>query len=604
MPTTYLSPGVWTTETDNTTSQVQVGVSTGAGVITAGWGPVLDPQLIDSEDTLVKIFGQPNDENFKSWFTCANFLAYTNAMYVVRAKTQGARNACTKAKAQNDLVIDNETDYTNNFLNGEADSGQFCAKYAGSLGNSIMVTYADASTFNDWTWTDSLGNFYDFRQYFAGAPSTSSYTAQRDGSNDELHLLVIDAGGRISGTKGTILEKYEYLSKAKDGKTLDGTSNFYKTVLQNQSSYVYWLDYPEEENITRVYQDPNAPIVGDAEVGDSGLTAPLLTEGNWGDKAMDTVFPSLRQPYFGRMTGGVDDYVADDGDIMQAFDCFANAETYDISLIPTANFSATVSKYVIENIAEVRKDCVVYVSPNVNGEPITGIDILDDTIAFRTNASFNVNSSYGTLDSGWKYQYDKYNDEYRWLPLCGDTAGIYARTDATNASWWSAAGYSRGQYKNVVKLNWSPNQTQRDQLYQQGINPVVTFQGEGTVLYGDKTLLTRASAFDRMNVRRLFIYLEKVLSESSKMLLFEFNDEVTRQYAIGLVEPTLRMVQGSRGITRYLVKCDASNNPYDPIINSNRFVMDIYIAPSRSINFVSLNFIAENSGSSVFTEQG
>ena len=243
MPTTYLSPGVWTTETDNTTSQVQVGVSTGAGVITAGWGPVLDPQLIDSEDTLVKIFGQPNDENFKGWFTCANFLAYTNAMYVVRARCEGARNACTKAKATNDLVINNDTDYTNNYMNGEADSGQFAAKYPGSLGNSIMVTYADASTFDSWTWTDSLGNEYDFRQYFASAPGTSSYTAQRDGSNDELHLLVIDAGGRISGTKGTVLEKYEYLSKAKDGKTLDGTSTLYTTVLQTQSAYLYWLDY-------------------------------------------------------------------------------------------------------------------------------------------------------------------------------------------------------------------------------------------------------------------------------------------------------------------------------------------------------------------------
>ena len=472
-----------------------------------------------------------------------------------------------------------------------------------STDGSIMVTYADSASFDSWTWTDSQGNTYDFRQYFASAPSTSSYTSTRDGSNDELHLLVIDAGGRISGTKGTVLEKYEYLSKAKDGKTLDGNSNFYKTVLQNQSQYIYWLDYPEEENLQRIYTDPNAPIVGDAEVGDAELKAPLLTEANWGDKAMDSVFPSLRAPYFGRMTGGLDDYSAEDGDIMEAFDCFKNAETYDVSLIPTAHYSATVAKYVIENIAEVRKDCVVYVSPNTNGEPITGIDVLDDTIAWRTDPSFNVNSSYGTLDSGWKYQYDKYNDEYRWIPLNGDTAGIYARTDVTNASWWSAAGYNRGQYKNIVKLNWSPNQTQRDQLYQQGINPVVTFQGEGTILYGDKTLLTRPSAFDRMNVRRLFIYLEKTLSIASRYLLFEFNDSITQQYAIGLVEPTLRMVQGSRGIYQYRVVCDSTNNSPE-IINSNRFVMDIYVAPNRSINFISLNFIAENSGSSVFTEQG
>ena len=603
MATTYLSPGVWVTETDNSSHAPQVGVSTGAGVITSGWGAVLDPQLCSSQTDMVNKFLAPNDNNFKGWFTLANFLDYTGACYVTRAKTEGQRNAVANPKDVNEFVCDNETDYTTNYELGNADVGQFCAKYPGKLGNSLMVTYADAKTFANWTWTDDLGNEYDFSKEFSYAPSTSDYVKQRDGSNDEMHVLVVDAGGRFSGRKGTILEKYPFVSKAKDGKSLDGTSNFYRTVLKNQSRYVYWLDFPSEDELDRTYYLDSASRVGKARVGGATTAEPQTTNGNFGDNSIDTIFPSLKAPYFGRLQGGADDYEATDGQIMEAFALYKNREEYDISLIPTAHYSATVSKYVVENVCQPRMDAMAFVSPNDGaGAPITGIDILDDTVAFRDGSDFNVNSSYCHLDSGWKYQYDQYNDAYRWIPLCGDSAGIYARTDATNATWWSGAGFSRGQYKNVIKLNFSPNQTERDILYPKGINPVVTFKGEGTVLYGDKTLLTKPSAFDRMNVRRLFIYLEKVISNASRSLLFEFNDEITQEYFRSLVRPILETVKGSRGIERYQIVCGAEINTPE-VRDQNLFKAMIRVVPNKSINFIDLNFVCENS-TATFSENG
>ena len=591
MATTFLSPMVQVTETDNTTTTPQVGVSTGATVLPAGWGPVMQPVLVASENDLVDNFLAPNDENFKYWFTASNFLAYTGSMYVTRVSTAGQRNACVAPKLDGKgLVINNENEYSTLYELGDGIYGEFAAKYPGDLGNSLLVTYADATTFKDengnslWTWTDSTGREYDFTQEFSYAPGTSRYVADRDGLNDEIHLLVIDAAGRFTGTKGAILEKYEFLSKAKDAKTLDGQTNFYRTVLKNQSNFVYWMDFPEEDLLQTEFKLDDVTY---------------QANGSFGDSCIDTIFPALTAPFLSQFSGGVDDFDCEDGELMLAYDLFKNKEQYDISLIPCGPVSMIVAKYIVENICEPRMDCVAFISPNEEGAPIIGTRQLGDTVDWRV--AFNVNSSYATMDCGWKYQYDKYNDEYRWVPLNGDHAGIYARTDETNATWWSGAGYNRGQIKNCIKLSFSPNKMERDVLYQKGINPVVTFTGEGTVLYGDKTLLTKPSAFDRMNVRRLFIYLEKTLEQASKYQLFEFNDEVTRSYAVSLVEPFLREVMGSRGITAYKVVCNESNNT-DAIINANRFVMDIYVRPNYVINFISLNFVAEKNGSTVFTE--
>lgn len=657
-----LSPAVNFEEIDNTLTTQAQGMWNGAAVIQAGWGPICEPTYVNNQSTLVEIFGKPNNDNFKSWFCASNYLDYTAAMYVVRSVADGLSNASsTGAK----LLIKNELDYSLNCLDGQKSVGEFAAKYAGEIGNSLLVTYADSSTFDDWflpetdendepilgtsitsvkvveagsgytaddkvtvvtaeglkangygasfklvvgdsgeitdvtivsegsgySSTDTLvitsengvgatleagfQAMFNCKQLFSYKPNTSSYAEKRGGKNDELHLVVIDKNGRFTGTRYTVLETYEGLSKASDCKSLDGVSNFYKRVLLDQSAYVYWMDYP------------------------AGKTT-------WGNVATNTVFDDVGELYIGALSGGADDYTSDgnsDGNIMLAFDEFKNKEAYDITNVICSHYSATVAKYVVESICEDRLDCVAFISPNDSGSPIKGssmTDICNKTIEWREASNFNVNSSYAVMDSGWKYQYDKFNDEYRWIPLCADIAGLRARTSENQYPWFSEAGYNRGQIKNVVKLSFNPQKSYRDLLYPKGINPVVTFTGEGTILYGDKTLLTKPSAFQHTNVRFLFIYLEKTLTDAAKYLLFEINDDITRKYAISLCEPFLDQVMGSRGIYAYKVVCDETNNT-PLVIDNNQFALDIYIQPARTINVINMKFISERTGST-FTE--
>jgi phage tail sheath protein FI len=288
---------------------------------------------------------------------------------------------------------------------------------------------------------------------------------------------------------------------------------------------------------------------------------------------------------------------------MNGFALFANAELYDVSLIPLGKASSTVAEYVINNVAETRLDCVAFISPedDATGDIIVGStsENIDALVAYRDALP---SSSYAVLDSGYKYQYDRYNDKYRYVPLNGDVAGLCARTDYTNDPWWSPGGLNRGQVKNVVKLAVNPGKTERDTLYKAGVNPVVNFPGQGTVLFGDKTLLAKPSAFDRINVRRLFIVLEKAIATAAKYQLFEFNDSFTRAQFTNLVTPFLRDVQGRRGLTDFRVSCDDTNNTGE-VIDRNEFVADIYIKPNRSINYITLNFIAARSSVS-FDEIG
>ena len=489
------------------------------------------------------------------------------------------------------VVILNDTDYSNNYEFGSAKCGEFACRYPSELGNSLMVTYADSATFEDWKWTDENGIEHDWSKEFAYPPATSEYASERGGKNDEIHLLVVDAGGRFTGTKGKILEKYAFLSKAKDAKTLDGVSSFYRRVLKDQSEYVYWMGFPEKSLLS-----------------DDGV--------EFGKSVVGNTFATLKAKYEGRLQGGKDDFIATDANIIAAFDEYKNAEAYDFTNILCGSYSQKVAKHVVENICEKRRDCVAFISPNKDGAPIIGnlsqeditggittqgAKILKETVEWRENPAFNVNSSYAVMDSAWKYQYDKYNDEYRWVPLCGDTAGLRARTSSNNAPWFSEGGYTRGQYKGVIKLSFNPNKEQRDILYPKGINPAVTFAGEGTILYGDKTLLTKPSAFQHTNVRFLFIYLEKTLVSAAKYLLFEINDDVTRTYARGLVEPFLEEVKGGRGCYDYRVICDESNNT-PQVIDANEFKMTIKVKPARSINAIMLTFTAEKTGSSMYEE--
>lgn len=628
-----LSPGVAVVEKDFSSIVPAVSSSVGAfaGVFT--WGPVLDPVTISSEDVLVQRFGKPTDSNAQSFFTAANFLSYTNNLLTVRVDTDGARNAVAtqsgtvtsytivaagdsydtaptielsapnisggvQATATATLTagavtsvtitnpgsgytsaptvtitnpvgflgtpaditfgittggvkVNNLDDYTTNYSNGAGVVGEWAAKYPGSLGNSLKVSMADGATYAAWTYKDE----------FDSTPATSSFASSVGGSNDELHIIVIDEDGLFTGVQGAILEKFAYVSKASDAKKTDGSNNYYKDVINSQSRYIWWMDH--------------------STVGT-----------NWGTSAVSKSFVNLSSASTISLSGGADDLTATDGQLMNGFALFANDELYDVSLIPVGKASSTVAEYVINNVAEVRKDCVAFISPQniTSGDIIigNGSDAVNDVNDYRNELP---STSYAVLDSGFKYQYDRYNDKYRWVPLNGDIAGLCARTDYTNDPWWSPGGYNRGQVKNVVKLAVNPGKTERDNLYKNGVNPVVNFPGQGVVLFGDKTLQAKPSAFDRINVRRLFIVLEKAIATAAKYQLFEFNDDFTRAQFKNLVEPFLRDVQGRRGIIDFRVKCDESNNTGE-VIDRNEFVADIFIKPARSINFITLNFVA------------
>ena len=576
-----LSPGVAVVEKDLSAIIPAVSTSAGAFAGTFAWGPVLDPVTISSETTLVQRFGAPIDATAQSFFTAANFLAYTNNLLTVRVDAENAKNAAV-VRGATGFKINNQSVYQASYADGEGTVGEWAAKYPGALGNSIIVSMADATTFNGWDYSD----------YFDAAPSTSSYTLGLGGNNDELHVIVIDSTGLWTGVAGTPLEKFAFVSKASDAIRTDGTNNYYKNVINSQSQYIWWMDHTTSVATTV-----------------AGATGPGV---NWGSTALQSSvgatghiagFKDLSDAVTTPLIGGVDDFAPTDGQIEDGFLLFRNAEQYDISLIAAGKASATVAESIISNVAEYRKDCVAFISPQDTSDG-TPIIASGDTATTALNEYRNLlpSSSYAVLDSGYKYQYDRYNDKYRWVPLNGDVAGLCARTDYTNDPWWSPGGFNRGQIKNVVKLAVNPDQTDRDLLYKNGVNPVVNFPGQGTILYGDKTLQAKPSAFDRINVRRLFIVLEKAIASAAKYQLFEFNDSFTRAQFTNLVTPFLRDVQGRRGVTEFAVVCNDTNNTGE-VIDRNEFVADIYIKPARSINFITLNFIAARSSVS-FSEIG
>jgi len=557
-----LSPGVLVTEKDLTSVVPQVATTAGAFAGDFQWGPVDQVVTVNSENDLVTNYGKPNDTNFVSFFTAANFLAYGNNLQLVRSVGAAARNA--RANTSGTAVKINNSDvYESTYNTGTASLGEWTAKYPGTLGNSLKVAIADANTYQAWAYNTS----------FTGAPSTSTSVAAIGGSNDEMHVIVIDEDGLWTGTAGSVLERFAYVSKASNGKRDDGTKSYYKDVINQQSKYIWWTNH-------------NANIVAT-----SATVAAWGTQAASGVAYANLLANATLYSTSVSLAGGVD-AVPVAGNIQSALSLFINSEQYDVSLMPMGAEDAATINYATQSIAEVRKDLVVFASPtsaavvNNSGQEQAQIRIFRDTL---------TSSSYAFLDSGWKYQYDRYNDTYRWVPLNGDSAGITARSDYSTDPWFSPAGFTRGQVKNVVKLSYSPTKTDRDYLYNVGVNPVVAMPGQGVVLFGDKTLLAKPSAFDRINVRRLFIVLEKAIATAAKYQLFEFNDGFTRAQFKNLVEPFLRDVKGRRGLTDYKVVCDDTNNTGE-VIDRNEFVADIYIKPARSINFIQLNFIATRSG--------
>ena len=761
-----VSPGINVSEIDLTTSIPSLATTVGAFGGVFRWGPVGKFILVDSENTLANRYGKPTSDNFETFFTAANFLAYGNALYVSRAAvTTGFSNTVAVSSVNlqgNSTVIltgnnhgvaagqavfgagipegtfvstvtanstalavvltanaTTSTDAHLNFfantlaLNAVANSGvveladcivknaddfedkgpanatfastQFVARYPGQLGNSLKVSMCDSvsqynrtinpfsnasvggaassfrldqlsaagiaidvnsSTANVFlTWDSgastltyaqtktaantilqslSVGDFIELGNTTTGtqtlkikslpaitsedtvtqayfnitfedtwnraqnytantiarkweyfntiptAPGTSRFLSERGLTTvDQVSVVVVDEDGLISGVPGTVLEVYENLSRATDAIGEDGTTAFYKTIINDNSRYV-WATNDRAE----------APTGTAALVANSTTSLPLA------------------ESFIGGRDG-VTENTASVAALAAAYDLFADASTVDVSLIMAgksvgASNGAQLANYLIDNIAEVRKDCVVFVSPqkeDVVGSAVEGSQAAN-IVQFRQSMR---NTSYAFIDSGYKYQYDKYNDVYRYVPLNGDIAGLTARSDDLRDPWFSPAGFNRGQIRNLVKLAYSPTKTDRDLLYKNDVNPVITQPGQGTVLFGDKTALGRPSAFDRINVRRLFIVLQKTISTAANQMLFEFNDEFTRAQFLNLIEPFLRDVQGRRGITDFRVVCDETNNTPE-VVDTNRFVGDIYIKPAKSINFIQLNFVAVRSG--------
>lgn len=445
-------------------------------------------------------------------------------------------------------------------VNVESTVDGFIAKYRINLDDEYTQLSASNAT--------SLDRYWEFYGAVDNAPGQSEFQAAfgNTSASDEVHIVIVDEGGQFNGVPGAILEVYQGLSRATGAKAADGGSIYYKTVLNESSRYVW---------------------------------AASDRAGAVSNTAVNVVNSSNAKPFTFRFAGGsngADETTIALGDLARAYDVFAS-EQVDVSIIMAGKaiggtVGEGIAKYIKDNVIEARKDAILTVSPpraavvnNVGSEA-------QDIVAFRNAIG---SSSYLFMDSGYKYRYDKYNDVYRYVPMNGDIAGLMVRTDETRDPWFSPAGFNRGQIKNVIKLAYNPGKADRDILYKNAINPVATFPGQGTILYGDKTLLAKPSAFDRINVRRLFIVLEKAIATASKFSLFEFNDEFTRAQFRSLVEPFLRDIQGRRGIYDFRVVCDTTNNTAE-VIDRNEFIGDIYIKPSRSINFIQLNFVAVRTG--------
>lgn len=500
---------------------------------------------------------------------------------VVYSNTSGAATGGLSSGSQYHITLANSTGVI-----VSTTPGGLPAVTAGSGGNShkflmdvnkTTFEFVDPYRLHSKFTTNTVNRFWEYFNVVDVAPGQSDYVLYNGNTsaNDELHVVVVDDGGGFTGTPGTILEVYKGVSRASDAKNNDNLTNYYKDVINDTSQYIWWAN-----------DRGNALSNTAVNVASSTATAPANMRMRLGSDGLNEENATLSI-------------------LGPAYDLFQSAEDIDVSLImqgrpiggTTVVNGETISNfqlanYIIDNIAETRKDVVAFVSPSKD-KVLNNVG--SEAVSLKNWRGAIRNTSYAVMDSGYKYQYDKYNDIYRWIPLNGDIAGLCARTDQTNDAWWSPAGFNRGNIKNVVKLAWNPRKAERDVLYANGVNPVVSFPGQGVVLYGDKTLQAKPSAFDRINVRRLFIVLEKAISQAAKYSLFEFNDSFTRAQFKNMVNPYLRTIQGRRGITDFLVVCDETNNT-PQIIDSNQFIGDIYIKPARSINFITLNFIATPTG--------
>jgi phage tail sheath protein FI len=569
------SPAVTVKEIDLTGVVPNVQTSTGAMVGNFGWGPVGQATLVSDETGLVTAFSAPTDDNAVDFHSAAYFLRYSNSLFVVREQDTDARNAVANHSTLGTLTTQtfNTLDAFENATIDSSD-GAFIAKYPGVLGNSVKVsmvgTHSDSSTsaFNAWA----------YKSNFDAKPGTSSYVSSLGGKNDEVHIAVIDEDGLISGVKNTVLETFPFVSVAKNAKNADGSSNYFKDVLKNQSQWVY------------------------AGVGHTGATASAsdFIGTQWGNNATTgaedfaaTFAAELSQSDWS-LNGGVTSASLGTDDVLRGFDKFEDVDNIEVDfLIAPQSVSTSDATTIVNDLiasAEARKDCVAVASPSRTAVVTTGTN----AAVLACNNTY-TKSTYFVQDNNFLKVYDKYNDKYIKIPAASSTAGLMAATDLTAARWFSPAGARRGRYLGITDIILSPTKAERDALYKVGINPIANIPGDGVILFGDKTNSARPSAFDRINVRRLFLGIERAIGAAGRNVMFEFNDEFTRAEFVNVVEPFLREIKGRRGITDFRVICDATNNP-PSVVESNKFVASIFIKPAHSINYVTLNFVAVRTG--------
>jgi phage tail sheath protein FI len=562
------SPAVVVKEIDLTSSVPGVQSTTGAFVGNFRWGPVGQRVQVSNETELVNAFANPDSYNAIDFHTAAYYLKYGNNLQVVRESKTGTKTAhgslfqTATDSAGDGIEIDNKSVFDANLSTLEAAGYTFIGRYPGQLGNSLKVSIcpgADSAgvLFNGWTYKSS----------FDAYPSTSTYASNRSSTNDEMHIIVVDQDGEFTGTAGTVLERFPFVSQAADAKAADGTSIFVKDVINETSEYVYML---------------NAVDSSHASFGQPASGANTYT----GTKTTDI-----------ELTSGVNSGTLTSTEVLSGYDLFEDKDVVEIDFLiapdATSSNHTTIVNDLVSNAA-ARKDCIAVASPK-RSDIVGQTNAATITTNIETTANALTNSSYLVLDGNYLKVYDKYNDQYIQIPASSSTAGIMAATDRDRAPWFSPAGQRRGSYLGVTAIDYIPTKAQRDTLYKAGVNPVANIPGQGIVLYGDKTKLARPSAFDRINVRRLFLVLERAISRAAESVLFEFNDEFTRAEFVNIVEPVLREVQGRRGITDFRVVCDETNNT-QAVIDRNEFVASIFIKPARSINYVTLNFVAVRTG--------
>lgn len=571
------SPAVTVKEIDLTGGVPNVQTSTGAFVGNFGWGPVGEVKLVSNEQGLVSTFSAPTTDNTVDFHSAAYFLRYSNTLNVVR-ETDGttAKNAVA-VNTYGDLTADSAAQEIKNLDNFESTTidssdGAFIAKYPGELGNSLQVSVLPIDTggttgFDSWTYKGS----------FDRAPGTSDFASARGASNDEIHIAVVDRDGKISGTVGTVLETFPHVSVGTNAKNTDGTSNYYQDVLKTQSEWIY---------------------AGAAATGDSAGSSDVLgtnwnTEITVGSTDFSAGVATGEQTQW-NLASGANSGALSAGDIGRGFDKFEDKNNIEIDfLIPPMIATKTVATTVVNDlvsIANARKDCIVVASPDQAAVVTTGT-----TASVIETTDTYTRSSYLTVDNNFLKVYDKYNDNYIKIPANSSTAGLMAGTDLVAAPWFSPAGQRRGVYLGITDIVLQPNKTDRDTLYKAGVNPVANIPGQGIMLFGDKTFMSRPSAFDRINVRRLFLAIERAIEIAGRNVMFEFNDEFTRAEFVNIVEPFLREIQGRRGITDFRVVCDDTNNT-PAVVDRNEFIASIFVKPARSINYVTLNFVAVRSG--------